>query len=521
MILIDNSGSMYPLEYVAQKMNSEVGNANSGDYGNDVDFKRLSLMSALVDSLGNEKFEYSVYAFTEDYYNIVEKSKNIDDVKNGINALKTDYQNFNGTDLSGAIRKYASNFRKDVYGKKFMIVLTDGIDTGWFNYEVSNSSLSNYKKDGINIITIGLGLGVNSDYLMRLATNTNGKYLYASDANMLETLIELIESSVKNQEKTKIDGENVTLIADSGFEVARDGFSFANFESVGANSEAGNCYGFSALSKAIYLNQLKESAESEKIFFAPDEYTLMEYELTEENKKRLVKGNVYDIKLNEVYQTLMFSRLGSNNDYRYLGEDGIPYITDKYKKMALGAGFLPTVIDISPNVQKLTINGEEKEYSKYESIGKIYLDRNFIKEENIDDYQLLQLIHRYYIVQYFDIIGLRWEGYLKSLQKDDYDYEKEVKNIIKELKTGSPALISIGAGEGINHSILATKVYKTNDLEQYIIGIYDSNIPGEEKQLKLQRQTSYKLFGETSYYSFVYDAYENTKWSSMLYSGKQ
>ena len=523
MLLLDNSGSLSEMEYVAQKAEKEIEKLNSGDYGNDVDFKRLSLMTSLVDRLGNEKYEYSIYAFTGDTYEVLEKSKDISAVKSGINALKNDYQNFNGTALSESIRKYASEFRKDVYGKKYMIVLTDGVDSGFATYEVNDKILNNYKKNGINIITIGLGSGVNSEYLMRLAVNTNGKYLYAADANMLETLINLIESSVENQNTKIIDGKEVTLVADSGFEVSRDGFSFSNFGSVGAGSEEGNCYGFATLSKAIYLNQFKSSAEEEKHPWGDavsEEYSLIAYSLTPENRKRLVKGNVYNLKLNETYNTLLFSNVASRNDYRYLGEDGIPYLTDKYRKMATEAGFIPYVTDISPNLVSLTIDGEEREYSKYETIGKINLDGKFVIAENLDDYQVFQLIHRYYLIQYHHFVDMEIDSKLMKWQVDeDYDYEKEVEKMIDEIKTGSPALLSIGASVG-RHSILATKVYKSNDLEQYVVGIYDSNMPGTETKIKLERQTSYKLFSETSYYSFSYDAYKNTKWVSMIYAGE-
>ena len=61
-------------------------------------------------------------------------------------------------------------------------------------------------------------------------------------------------------------------------------------------------------------------------------------------------------------------------------------------------------------------------------------------------------------------------------------------------------MVSITASAG-GHSVLATNVYKTNDLEKYIIGIYDSNNPGKESKMYLERQVSYGLFSETSYYS--------------------
>ena len=71
------------------------------------------------------------------------------------------------------------------------------------------------------------------------------------------------------------------------------------------------------------------------------------------------------------------------------------------------------------------------------------------------------------------------------------------------MQAGEPVLLSITASAG-NHSVLATKAYKTNDLEKYIIHIYDSNTPDGEKNMYLERQVSYNLFSETSYYSLNY-----------------
>ena len=194
--------------------------------------------------------------------------------------------------MSGSIRKYSSKFDFNSYGKKYMIVLTDGIDSGWFTYELADYTLEGYAKKGINIITIGLSNFTNSEYLMRIASKTNGKYLYASDANMLDTLVEIIESSIEGQKTESIDGDEVTLIADSGFIVKRDGFNIENFGST--SSPGGNCFGFSLLSRDIYLNKFKESDKFVDGGFAGTD--LIEYTLTDKNKERLVKGIVYNIK---------------------------------------------------------------------------------------------------------------------------------------------------------------------------------------------------------------------------------
>lgn len=513
MILIDNSGSMFSKAYVDEK-NGVESTDDENMFGNDIGFNRLSLMSSLVQKLGVDKYEYSIYSFTSDYCDIVKSSNNQDAIINGINSLKTECQNFNGTSVTGAIQKYASNFKDDVYGNKYMIVLTDGIDSGAFTFKLPDYSLNNYKKDGIKIFTIGLGKQIDSEYLMNIASKTNGKYLYASDSNMLDTLINIIESSISNQQTKIIDDKEVTLVADSGFEVTRDGFPFENFGT--SDEPTGNCYGFSSLTKDIYLNRLKVSGSFESNFFDKDS-SLMAYLLTDKNKERLVKGNVYNIKLNNAYSTLL-STTGNEEDYRYVGEDGIPYLNEKYKSLTPGTGFTPSMKDLGTDTTELTINGITKKYSKYESLGKIDVNSTDVSNEYKDDFQIVQLINRYQRSQKKHVSDKIAEAISLASQGKFYDYENQVKQIINELKTGSPSFLSIVASEG-KHSILATRVYKSNDLEQYIIDTYDSNVSDKEGKMYLERQIPFEKFVGTSYYSFKYNE-GGFEFYNMIYAGE-
>lgn len=305
IILIDNSGSMFPKKYVTSNKN-----ASDTAYGHDIEFKRLSLMTSLVDELGTENYEYSVYGFTASYCPMIVRSNDSMEIKRSINRLKTECQRFNGTDMSGSIKKYATTFRDDVYGAKYIIVLTDGVDTGNNVFNLSEYYLNDYRKKGIHIVTLGLSNQVNGDYLMNIAYLTKGKYLYASDSNMLDTLSEIIKKSInKTEELIKIEEKDYSLLADSGFQVDRDGFSFQNFHSQDLNS---NSFGFAYLSKQIYLNQLTGGGGKSEIITT---------ELTDNNKNRLVKGNIYSIELSEEYKNKTVDLTDKDNlddDYQLL-----------------------------------------------------------------------------------------------------------------------------------------------------------------------------------------------------------
>ena len=436
IILIDNSGSMFPMRYVTSS-----SSAKEEEYSHDVEFKRLSLMNALVDQLGTDNYEYSVYAFTADYCEMIKYSNNATAIKQNINRLKKECQRFNGTDMSGSIKKYANTFKNDVYGAKYMIVLTDGKDTGDREFALSEYYLNNYRKQGIHIITLGLSSDVNSTYLMDIAYLTKGKYLFASDANMLDTLSGLIESSInKSQDVVTIDEKEYTLVADSGFQIDRDGFSFKNFSTSEKNNS--NSFGFSYLAKQIYLN---------KVYDEDGKSDIVKETLTAINSERMIKGNVYNITLSDEYNKLI-----NNGEY----------------------------IDLSNNL-------------------------------NDDDIQLLKIINNAYNVQSKKFLTKANDYILKHFQGQYYDYDTDLNKMIDELQSGSPAILSISSATG-THSVLATKVYKAVGTDEYLITVYDSNMPGEEGKIYITRSTSYYAYADSTYYSASYNE-NNIKFTNMLY----
>lgn len=516
MFVVDNSGSMFSAEYVMAKENRTIKEGTSDEYGNDVDFKRISLMQSLVDKLGTENFTYSTMAFTSNMCKITDASKDSELIKNGLESLKTDCQVFNGTDMSGAIRNNYRSFDMTSPGIKYMIVLTDGIDKGLFNYALYDYELKNIKKAGVKVITIGLGSSVNSEYLQKISTSTNGKYLYASDANMLDTLINIITDDIQSNKLTLFDDKEFELVADSGFEITRDGFSIENFSS--KDSPGGNCYGFSNLAKQIYLNKLPESASEEKTLVSNwlfgDDSTLIAYTLTHNNKKRLVKGNTYNIQLHKDYNYFLNLK-NVPDDYRYIANDNLPHISEKYRTMAINLGYEPFMKN---EKVELTIDGKKGTYDSYESIGYLNLFNATPASEYKDDYQLLQLINRGFRIQGNNISNL-------IAQKIQHDGKKnistanEFKILSKEIDSGSPAYISLLTNMG-GHSVLATKVYRSIDLEEYRVIIYDSNYPGVDMPAKFKRITDYNPYSSDSRYEFSY-AYDNSSiiFTSFLYAG--
>lgn len=504
-ILLDNSGSMYTKEYVYEKKNiKNTDNSDIDEYANDTGFKRVTLMNELVRRLGTKNYEYSAAAFTGDYCKLIENSKDSKAIQNKISSIKTECQNFNGTRLTSSIKDEANKFDTKVPGSKFLIVLTDGNDNSLFGVgmDLSKYEINKIAKKGIKIITIGLGSNLKVDNLIEMAKYTNGKYLYASDSNMLETLIGIIEGDIENKQ-VQIEGEETTLIADSGFDVKRDGFSFKNFGS--KDSEGGNCYGFSEISKEIFLNTLKTSDTEKKTnssYMLGNDYKIPGYSLSENNKKRLKKGNIYSIKLNSKYNEAFNFDSSKLNDYRYV-KDEVSYINSKYKGQYSSLGFEPYFKEFK-KAQTLNINGKNEKIKKYETQGYIDLaGAKNVSKEYKDDYELLQLINIGYRKQYSNLVGTFVNSIEHNNKDINYKYYKNLNKLIDEVKTGSPAMISIRCSIG-GHSVIGNKVYKVNGKETYIVGIYDSIQPGVEGKAYFERQTSYEKNTKNPYYSFSY-----------------
>lgn len=485
-ILIDNSGSMYTADYVSKTTNTEIPEEELKEYGNDVDFKRIELMKQLISKLGTEKYSYKIKGYTNGTCNLIDWSNDKDKLYSKLDSLKNECQEFNGTYTSGAIRNSENDFDSNSLGVKYMIVLTDGKDTdSLFQYELYNFELESIKKKGIKIITIGLG-NVDSDFLQNIAIKTDGKYLYSTDSNMLTELMTTIVSSVFSITEKTDEGTNI-IQGDSGFKVNRDGFNFSNFGST--DSQMGNCFGFALLSKLIYLDKLP--------YYAPEytpknlptlldmDTTQIEYTLTEKNKQRLKKGKVNDLKLNDLYLSVV-TKDKEINDLRVLNKDNIPVINDKYRANMLDSGFKLEMVTFDEEKEILYLKDHEHFKSNKCESSKLNCFDAKVSDDYKDDYQVMQLINRYFRVQKGHIT----KQLIQNIEEDDNLYEKiGIQHLNKKLNTGSPVILGIECIEG-GHAILGTRLSKKIDKDEYKLYIYDSNVPNEETKATLTRQVT-------------------------------
>lgn len=516
-IVLDNSGSMYGLE--AYKKQGIGKLPKPEEIGKDISFKRVSLMTDMIDALikeeeqGNGNYKYSVSSFTADYY-LMNGIDNAERSKKAVDSIKTANQKFTGTKIEKAIDYSIKTFTKGLLGNRVVICLTDGESTsgGLFDFDFDQMSAEanigyDLKKQGIDLILIGLGNDVNREKLQKLANVSGGILLYGDDADALQTLLDRIVKKVKvgsvedikfnTAEEDVIEGK-ATIIADSGFEAAVDGFNFKNFGVVG--SEGGNCYGFSVTSKMIYegyneSNQFWKLGETKVhdnltgvlMSVGGMDKTIPNARLTESALSKLKKGQVYKANIDT---TKIFTLDGIQMDRVY--KDGDYLYTEDARKTILENGYdLVTLESYNKKLEKYDVkNLETREYNPHSpNAGK----------QDPDGNSIIRLINRGQLSQS--------EGLIASIQtkeRAEIDFEDTLAPVIRTINSGKPSMISMSCSLG-GHSVLATKVSQDNKNPcTYYIYIYDSNEPGKNMigELKLKNITRNGKLSSKYYFNY-------------------
>ncbi len=163
MLLIDNSGSMYPAELVD---NSEA---------NDIDFKRVDFAENIINSFDNTSF--GIAKFTGSYTLLNHITSDKDALLSSVASIRTGNEYFNGTEISLSIMSAIQEF-ENPSARRYLIMITDGLPSV-VNTENEQLAIDMCKDKNISVISIGLGQKIDPDYLSLIAEETNGRFFKA------------------------------------------------------------------------------------------------------------------------------------------------------------------------------------------------------------------------------------------------------------------------------------------------------------------------------------------------------
>ncbi len=505
-LVIDNSGSMFSVEQVEEITGRKLEEKEKDEYGYDTEYKRISLMDSLVSEVG-DAFKFSVGVFQNSYYTVCEMTKDKKLVKNCLEKLKSEYHNFNGTDIENAGYRAIKEFSLESYNKKYMILLSDGYSTqgGWldFSFYSIDDVIDKANDNNIKIITIGLG-DCDNELLENIAAGTGGIYVHAEDANALELILSRLLVEVDElKEDTNNDGkDDIQVIADSGFLAEVDGFPFSNFGD--KNSPDGNCYGFALTTKLIYEGMLpKEMTETELRGLGMaimGETVLKPYKMGEKSVERLENNDTYKI---DVPTLFLINSKDIPDDYRIVKDD-VAVINPKYRQTLIDVGY-----DVYMKGVEEPIDVDGTKVYKYESVAGSFdaYSNRAIKNVPKEELDFIQIITRNQKAQGDRILEKRLNNLVigdKNLQS-----KSSLTNPIKEqLEQGEPVVVGVECKLG-RHAVLVTKMaYSLENPNKIYLTIYDSNTPGLNGIGTLERIKGVCMGNLIDKYCFNYEVYK-------------
>ncbi len=502
LFILDNSWSMYSNEQYEEITGKEY----SGEAldGFDKEGLRFQLTGNLIDRLGKKNYQIGLSEFRSDYKNAVEIGNSIDNIKETLNSMNGNFiTSTEGTNINNALTKGMREFSDDS-DNKYIVILTDGQDTKLSESRIQNI-IETATKNDIKICTVGFGDASYNVALSNIANGTGCKFYSSSNALGLTELFESISAELDDNlvdlnGDSEVDG---ILSADSGFVVNRDGFSFPNY---GTNlSGGGHCYGMATFAELYYKKVLPLKMDTITL----KNVQSYPYDLNGTYFENY--SNLYDYKLqtNLLKYTFGHDYFGEEtpSDLRTLSDTRLLF--NEVYKNEIEAG---NMYDITETETSLSPEQQLAHWGvNYESAESLQLNEDKMQESSTisnDDLQLFNAIYAGFIRQHdtveyssgMDII--LWLRNALGTEEISYNGRAGFINILTTRLNNKEAPVISSSYTGGFHAINAISlIQSTSNPNEYSIGVYDNNYPGEKRYVKIVCNDTVCLTEANEYYS--------------------
>ena len=500
LFVLDNSWSMYSNEQYTELTGETTSTILDGF---DEAGLRFTLTSDLVSSLADKSYEIGLSEFRRDYANALEIGSSSDAIKEKLKNMTGKFiTDTEGTNITNALNNGIKEFDKES-DNKYIVILTDGQDDSLTRNVDKIAEKAN--ENNVKICSVGFGGGSYNDALEKISTETGCEFYSSSNATGLEELFTNIEANL-NDNLVDIDGDNEMdglLIADSGFVVNRDGFSFGNY---GSNySSGGHCYGMATFAQLYYKKLLPLSLESKTV----DGQTSHAYDLN--GTYFASYSNLYDyrLKTNELKYFWGFDYFNEIQpaDLRTIKNDTL-YFSEDHKKIIEAAGFYNLSITESELESQEQLERWGFNYSFGESL---QLDEDKVQTSSVirnEDKQLFNAIYAGFIKQDSDInysSGMDLTLWLRKIFKTEIVQEFGGAGFIEILKNrltdqDAPVMSSV-YDDGLHAVNAISLIQDIENPNYYYIGVYDNNYPGEKRYVDLKCNQKTCATSANEYYS--------------------
>lgn len=506
LFVLDNSWSMYTNAQYKEITGSDYSGgfySSSTLEGNDADGVRFDLTNTLSEKLINKGNKVGLSEFRKDYANVLPIGSSSKDINTKLGKMNGSFVTKDaGTNSSNAIVKGLEEFSDDGT-EKYIIILTDGEDT-YTSYN-TNVVINRALEKNVKVCAIGFGEGSGNTRLANIANATGCKFYSSSDAMGLEELFDNVETEL-NDGLIDIDGDDTNdgiILADSGFIVNRDGFSFSNFAS--SFSKGGHCFGMATIAELYYKKALPLSVSDKTV----NKKTLKGFNLSGTYFKNYDNLYEYNLKTNALKYTFGFDIFGETEPKGYMTveKNNLVYGKD-YRKEIDDSGIydielVKSSLDAASQKEKWGGTYKKAEYAilnteKTQSSSKI---------EN-DDKQILNAIYMGFAKQ--DVTSfytsssnfILWARNRVGTESTAYTGKNAFLNILKaRLNDQDPIVISSDFDGGLHAVNAINLIQDLSNPNIYYIGVYDNNYPGEKRYVTIECTNETCATKKNEYYS--------------------
>jgi hypothetical protein len=486
MFVIDNSVSMYSEAQMIQ-----LGyDSSTGAIGNDKYFKRISLTNDMINMFG-EGYNFGASEFSGNYANLKGFTTDINAVKGAVESMKNNWHtNITGTNIISALNGGISEFNDRTESNNYLLLLTDGRNTVGSLKSEKDEIVSKAQNLNVKICVIGLGHEIDTDVLSYIAESTGCSYYNATDSSALEEIYSIIASNI-NYNYVDTDGDNIVdgiIVADSGFIVTRNGFSFNNYSSV--QSPGGNCYGMALFALLRYKKQLPTSLSG----LETQKFYVLDGGLVKMKSKGFDLSNTYFLD----YEKDLYSYKVKTDGLRILLERNYwDEVIDDTWMVNIDYWSALDYIGVSQPYNTREYDGTKYNFKRYEYPLFDIENETFVNNVDREDRELFNAIWRFFIIQQDKKLFERVKFYNKTI-----DGDVTLNRLIDDLNNKEPTMLNLG-GDG-NHEINAIKLIQDiNDANKFKIEVYDNNYNGETRYVLLTRKKG--LFNNYIYKTLYYN----------------
>ena len=488
LFVLDNSWSMFTNEQY-KKMN-DGKDFNGKLDANDPDGRRFQLTRELAERLDKKGAKVGVGEFSGDFVASAKVGTSIDDLKKALEGMNERRSvKVDGTNIARAVRDGAKEFSHGA-SMKTLVLLTDGVDA---NHLSGNAEIiaSEMISQNVRVCALGFGEGAYSNDLTILAEKTGCKLFSSSDVTGLDEVFNNLEVLL-NDELADVDGDGKMdgyVMADSGFMVTRDGFSFRNYSS--NLLVDGHCYGMATFAQLYYSRRMPLRHDA----ITAAGLTSYSYNLNWSYFKDY--QNLYDYKLRTGALKYM-SQFGANYFGeqepvdKYVMKDGALTYSDNVRAEINKTG----MYDFYKKKTKVAADDQIKKYGfSYNAVEKARLNEAKMQNSTVMDDIDRSLMNAIYAGQIRQTTVKMYSsgsaiGVGSAVAKTNVKTMTNSNDFMSLMASRmrrheAPVILAYFSG-GLHAMNAINLIQDAKGSNHYYVGVYDSNYPGEKRYLELE-----------------------------------